>query len=179
MQAAVIRTFGDPGVLKYEEIATPKPKPKHILIKVLAAGVNRFDHYIREGSVVPELPFPHILGADAVGEVAELGGAGALGVAHLAEGLNQSRLAERFGRTRETIATCLKGQEFDALQQTLQEETRRKIQRKLHGAADRAGNAWIKSLDPASAKSGLGQRGPSTRQGSAPAWEVHRSAQAG
>ena len=32
MQAAVIRTFGDPDVLKYEEIATPKPKPKHILI---------------------------------------------------------------------------------------------------------------------------------------------------
>ena len=30
-------------------------------------------HYIREGSVVPELPFPHILGSDAAGEVAELG----------------------------------------------------------------------------------------------------------
>jgi len=43
------------------------------LIKVLASGINRFDHYIREGSVVPELPFPHILGADAAGEVAELG----------------------------------------------------------------------------------------------------------
>jgi NADPH:quinone reductase-like Zn-dependent oxidoreductase len=36
-------------------------------------GVERLDHYIREGSIVPELPFPHILGADAVGEVAELG----------------------------------------------------------------------------------------------------------
>ncbi|MCH7776521.1 MAG: zinc-binding dehydrogenase [Gemmatimonadetes bacterium] len=40
---------------------------------MLAAGVNRLDHYIREGSIVPELPFPHILGADAVGEVFELG----------------------------------------------------------------------------------------------------------
>ena len=38
-----------------------------------AAGVNRFDHYIREGSVTPELPFPHILGADVAGEVAALG----------------------------------------------------------------------------------------------------------
>ncbi len=73
MKAAVIREFGDADVLRYEDIATPKPKPGHILIKVLAAGVNRLDHYIREGSVVPELAFPHVLGADAAGEVAELG----------------------------------------------------------------------------------------------------------
>ncbi len=73
MKVAAIHEFGDVGVLKYEEVPTPTPKPGHILIKVLAAGVNRFDHYIREGSVVPELPFPHILGADAAGEVAELG----------------------------------------------------------------------------------------------------------
>lgn len=73
MKAAVIREFGDVDVLKYEEVPTPKPRPGHIVIKVLAAGINRFDHYIREGSVVPELPFPHVLGADAVGEVTELG----------------------------------------------------------------------------------------------------------
>ncbi len=74
MKAAVIHEFGDVDVLKYEEIEAPKPKPGHVLIKVLAAGINRLDHYIREGSVVPELPFPHILGSDAAGEVAELGG---------------------------------------------------------------------------------------------------------
>ncbi len=73
MKAAVIREFGDVNVLKYEDIEILTPKYGHILIKVLAAGVNRFDHYLREGSVVPELSFPHILGADAAGEVAELG----------------------------------------------------------------------------------------------------------
>lgn len=73
MKAAVLREFGDVDVLKYEDVPTPKPKPGHILIKVLAAGVNRLDHNLREGSVVPELPFPHILGIDAAGEVAELG----------------------------------------------------------------------------------------------------------
>ncbi len=73
MKAAVIHEFGDVDVLKYEDIETPKPKPGHILVKVLAAGINRLDDYIREGSIVPELPFPHILGADAVGEVSELG----------------------------------------------------------------------------------------------------------
>ncbi len=73
MKAAIINGFGDVDVLKYEDIETPKPRPGHILIKVLASGINRFDHYIREGSVVPDLPFPHILGADAAGIVAELG----------------------------------------------------------------------------------------------------------
>ena len=73
MKAVVFRQFGGVEVLRYEDIEIPRPKWGNILIKVLAAGVNRLDHYIREGSVVPQLPFPHILGADAVGEVVELG----------------------------------------------------------------------------------------------------------
>ena len=73
MKAVVIHEFGDVHVLKYEDILRPSPKSGHVLVKVLAAGVERLDHYIREGSIVPELAFPHILGADAVGEVAELG----------------------------------------------------------------------------------------------------------
>jgi len=84
MKAAVIHGFGDFDVLQYEEIDRPKPKPGHILIKVLASGINRLDHYIREGSVAPELPFPHILGADAAGEVAELG-----------EGVSQWQIGQR------------------------------------------------------------------------------------
>ncbi|MFQ5984522.1 MAG: zinc-binding alcohol dehydrogenase family protein, partial [Alphaproteobacteria bacterium] len=84
MKAAVIREFGDVDVLNYEDVPTPSPKPGHVLIRVLAAGVNRFDHYIREGSVVPELPFPHVLGADAAGEVAELG-----------EGVTEFEIGER------------------------------------------------------------------------------------
>ncbi len=66
MKAAVIREFGSFDVLKLEDVDRPKPRPGHVLVKVLAAGVNRFDHYIREGSIAPELPFPHVLGADAV-----------------------------------------------------------------------------------------------------------------
>ena len=73
MKAAIIREFGDPSVLTIAEVDTPTPRPGHVLVKILAAGVNRFDHYIREGSVVPDLPFPHILGADAAGEIAEIG----------------------------------------------------------------------------------------------------------
>jgi len=73
MKAILIHEFGDINVLKYEEIETPKPKPGNVLIKVLAAGINRFDHYIREGSVTKDISFPHILGSDAAGEIAEIG----------------------------------------------------------------------------------------------------------
>ncbi|MEN8374731.1 MAG: zinc-binding dehydrogenase [Gemmatimonadota bacterium] len=73
MKAATIHAFGDFDVLTYEDVETPRPGPGEVLIKVLASGVNRFDHYIRAGEVAPELPFPHILGADAAGEVAALG----------------------------------------------------------------------------------------------------------
>ena len=73
MKAAIIRTFGAPEVLQYEDVATPTARPGHVVIKVLAAGVNRLEHYIREGSVLPSLAFPHVLGSDAVGTVAQVG----------------------------------------------------------------------------------------------------------
>ncbi|MGY2492534.1 quinone oxidoreductase family protein [Cupriavidus sp. CP313] len=73
MQAAVIRAFGGPEQIQLEDIATPAPGPGEVLVKILAVGVNRLDHYVRLGQIAPALPFPHILGSDAVGEVAGLG----------------------------------------------------------------------------------------------------------
>ena len=84
MKANVIKSFGGFDTFEYQEIEKPSPKPGYVLVKVLATGVNLLDHYIREGSIVPELPFPHILGADAAGEVAELG-----------EGVNGFKVGER------------------------------------------------------------------------------------
>ena len=46
MKAAVMHEFGDFDALKHEDIERPRPKPGHVLIKVLAAGVERLDHYI-------------------------------------------------------------------------------------------------------------------------------------
>lgn len=68
MKAAVLTQFGAPEVLHYTDIATPEPKAGEVRIKILAAGLNRLDHYLRSGSVT-DLPFPHILGSDAVGLV--------------------------------------------------------------------------------------------------------------
>ena len=73
MKAAVFHKFGDADVLKVEDVQTPKPRAGHVLVKVIAAGINRLDHYLREGRITQDLPLPHVLGSDGVGEIAELG----------------------------------------------------------------------------------------------------------
>jgi NADPH:quinone reductase len=73
MKAAVFRQFGPPSVLRYEEVPTPQARHGHVVIRVLAAGVNRLEHYLREGSVTRDLALPHVLGSDAVGEIVEIG----------------------------------------------------------------------------------------------------------
>ncbi|MEL0608477.1 zinc-binding alcohol dehydrogenase family protein [Vibrio echinoideorum] len=73
MQAIMMSEFGEPSVLSLKSIATPRPKTNEVLIKIEAAGINRLDHYIREGGVNSELSFPFILGSDAVGHIVELG----------------------------------------------------------------------------------------------------------
>ena len=72
MKAAVLREFGAPEVLRLEDLPIPEVKPGHVLIKILAAGTNRLEDYLRAGSVV-QLTFPHVLGSDAAGEVAAVG----------------------------------------------------------------------------------------------------------
>src|SRR5688500_17270803 len=70
MNAAVFREFGAPDVLRLEEVATPSVPPGHVLVEVLAAGTNRLEHYLREGSILRDLALPHVLGSDAAGRVA-------------------------------------------------------------------------------------------------------------
>jgi NADPH:quinone reductase-like Zn-dependent oxidoreductase len=73
MKAAAFRRFGGPEVLEYIDLPTPEPRPGNVLVRVLASGVNRLEHYLREGSVLPDLKLPHVLGSDAAGEVAAVG----------------------------------------------------------------------------------------------------------
>jgi NADPH:quinone reductase-like Zn-dependent oxidoreductase len=51
MKAAVIHAFGGPEQIRIEEFSTPIPGPGQVLVKVLAAGVNRLDHYVRLGQI--------------------------------------------------------------------------------------------------------------------------------
>ena len=73
MNVVSMSAFGEPDVLGQQVVDTPRPRPGHVLIKVLATGVNRLDHYIRLGDITRDLALPHVLGVDAAGEVAALG----------------------------------------------------------------------------------------------------------
>jgi NADPH2:quinone reductase len=73
MKAVAFYRFGDPEVLEYVELPTPRVRPGNVLIKVLASGVNRLEHYLRSGSVTRDIKTPHVLGSDASGTVAAVG----------------------------------------------------------------------------------------------------------
>lgn len=73
MKVALFHEFGDADVLKLADAPIPEAKPGHVVIKVLAAGVNRLEHYLREGSVLRDISLPHVLGSDAAGEIAAIG----------------------------------------------------------------------------------------------------------
>ena len=69
MKAVVIHVAGGPEVLKIEERPVPDPKAGWVLIRVRAFGLNRSELFTRQGHS-PNVPFPRILGIEAVGEVA-------------------------------------------------------------------------------------------------------------
>lgn len=73
MKAIVVREFGDPAVMKVEEVSDPKPGAGEVLVRVRAAGVNPVETYIRSGNYArkPQLPFTP--GGDGAGEVVAVG----------------------------------------------------------------------------------------------------------
>jgi NADPH:quinone reductase-like Zn-dependent oxidoreductase len=59
-------------ILKLKEIPEPKPKPKEVVFKVKAAGLNYDDIWGMRGKPI-QIPMPHISGTDAAGEVIAMG----------------------------------------------------------------------------------------------------------
>ena len=71
MKAIVIHQFGDPSVLKLEDVPQPALEAGEIAIKVRAVTVNQtLDVALRAGKYARRPPLPHVLGSDAAGEVA-------------------------------------------------------------------------------------------------------------
>ena len=73
MKAIVMRRFGGPEVLAWEDIPIPEPGPGEVLVKVRAVSVNRtLDLDLRAGLGNYGTILPHVLGVDPSGEVVEL-----------------------------------------------------------------------------------------------------------
>ncbi len=75
MKAAVLHEHGGPEVLKYEDAPRPEPKDDEVLVKVIAAGVNPVDTYVRQGmrSKSGTDNGPMIIGYDIAGIVEKTG----------------------------------------------------------------------------------------------------------
>jgi NADPH:quinone reductase len=73
MKAIIVRQYGEPEVMKLEEVSTPNVGAFQVLVRVKAAGVNPVDTYIRAGSYtsIPDLPYTP--GKDASGIVEAIG----------------------------------------------------------------------------------------------------------
>jgi NADPH2:quinone reductase len=70
MKAIRVRQFGDPSVMKVEDLPEAQPAAGEVLIDVKAAGVNPVDTYIRSGQYALLPPLPYTPGSDAAGVVA-------------------------------------------------------------------------------------------------------------
>src|SRR5271155_5552181 len=73
MKAIQVHQFGGPEVLQFEEVATPRPGPGQVLVRVHAAGVNPYDTYMRNGTYAIKPPLPYTPGSDAAGTVEAIG----------------------------------------------------------------------------------------------------------
>jgi NADPH:quinone reductase len=73
MKAILLTRTGDPSVLEYTEVPTPRPKPGEVLVKADTIGVSRPELLVRRGVYPWMPPLPAIPGIEMAGTVAELG----------------------------------------------------------------------------------------------------------
>jgi NADPH2:quinone reductase len=78
MKAILLTRTGDPSVLDYVDVPTPRPKAGEVLVKADTIGVSRPELLVRQGTYKWMPPLPTIPGIEMAGTVAELG-AGATG----------------------------------------------------------------------------------------------------
>ncbi|HEV3277810.1 MAG TPA: alcohol dehydrogenase catalytic domain-containing protein [Terriglobia bacterium] len=75
MKAVVIRKYGGPDELKFEDVPDPVVGPGEVPVKTYAASINPIDLKMRSGAVKDYFPvsFPGILGLDVSGTVSAVG----------------------------------------------------------------------------------------------------------
>ena len=73
MKAIVVREFGEPEVMRVEEVAKPEPTGHQVLVRIMAAGVNPVDTYLRTGIHAHAPKLPYTPGKDGAGIVEAVG----------------------------------------------------------------------------------------------------------
>lgn len=73
MRAIRLRTTGGPEVLELTDLPRPSPGAGRLVVRTLGIGVGYAETQIRSGVLPFPLPLPAVLGAEAVGEVVEVG----------------------------------------------------------------------------------------------------------
>ena len=72
MKAIRVHEFGEPEVMRLEEVPDPVPGPGQVVVQLHAVGVNPVEAYVRAGWYGP-MPFPFTPGTDAAGVVQAIG----------------------------------------------------------------------------------------------------------
>ena len=73
MKAIIVREFGEPEVMKIEELSKPEAGAGQVLVRIEAAGVNPVDTYIRTGTHAQKPDLPYTPGKDAAGTIEAVG----------------------------------------------------------------------------------------------------------
>jgi NADPH2:quinone reductase len=73
MKAIRIEQLGGSDVMQVVDIPTPEPKPKQVLVKIEAVGLNYSDIMIREGRYLQRTELPQILGREFAGVIEAVG----------------------------------------------------------------------------------------------------------
>ncbi len=73
MKAIVVREYGEPDVMKLEEVSDLEPDENQVLVRIKAAGINPVDTYIRQGTHASTPVLPFTPGKDAAGIVEKVG----------------------------------------------------------------------------------------------------------
>ena len=73
MRAMTVTQYGDPEVLKLQDLPIPTPGDNDVLIKVSACGMNPVSYKMRQAERWGEREFPFVLGFDACGTIQDMG----------------------------------------------------------------------------------------------------------
>jgi NADPH2:quinone reductase len=73
MKAIKVHEFGGPEVMKYEAVDAIHPGEGQVLVKIIVAGVNPVEAYIRSGAYARTPSLPYTPGSDGAGIVEETG----------------------------------------------------------------------------------------------------------